>query len=128
MSILGLIERKSGVYMYGLFELQEGRLKLSYLGNTKQVKDFLKGLQAAKIRHNILSLTDARFSPDSPLYSLTEKQRRVLISAFKHGYFEIPRRLSFIKLSQLSGLGRSTVNEHLRKAESRLISVLLSEQ
>ncbi len=128
MSILGPIERKSGVYMYGLFGLQEGKLKLSYLGNKRQVKDFLKRLQAAKVRHSILSLTDARFSPDSPLYSLTEKQRRILIAAFKLGYFEIPRRLSFTKLSQLLGLGRTTVNEHLRKAEARLISVLLSEQ
>ena len=125
--VLGPMGRKSGVYMYGFFELQEGVLKAAYLGNTKQVKDFLKRLQASKIEHKILSLTDARFSPDSPLYSLTEKQRRILMSAFKLGYFEIPRKISFEELSRQLNLGTSTVNEHLRKAESRLISYLLSE-
>jgi hypothetical protein len=127
MDILGPIVKRSGIYTYGLFELQEGKLTVSYLGNARQVKDFLKSLQSAKINHKILSLTDARFSPDSPLYSLTEKQRRILISAFRLGYFEIPRKTSFEKLSGQLGLGRSTISEHLRKAETRLISTVLNE-
>jgi DNA-binding transcriptional ArsR family regulator len=128
MDDLGPIVGKSGVYMYGLFKLQEDKLTVSYLGNKKQVGDFLKSLLIAEINHKILSLTDARFSPDSPLYSLTEKQRRILISAFKLGYFEIPRKISFEKLSSQLDLGRSTISEHLRKAETRLISAVLNEQ
>jgi DNA-binding transcriptional ArsR family regulator len=128
MEVLRPVVRRSGVYMYGLFELQEGKIRVSYLGNKKQMEDFLKNLQSAKINHKILSLADARFPPDSPLYSLTEKQQRTLISAFRLGYFEIPRKISFEELSRQLGLGRSTVSEHLRKAETRLISALLNEQ
>jgi hypothetical protein len=117
----------SGVYMHGTFELYEGRLKAAYLGSAKQMRRFLRGLDEAQIKHKILSLDDARFSADSPLYDLTEKQRRVLISAFRFGYFEIPRRVNFAELSQSLDLSRTTVNEHLRKAESRIISRLLNE-
>ena len=117
----------SGVYMHGVFELYEGRLKAAYLGSAKQVRSFLRGLDKSRIKHKVLALGDARFSADSLLYALTEKQRRILVAAFRLGYFEIPRRVDFAELSKDLSLSRTTVNEHLRKAESRIISRLLNE-
>jgi predicted DNA binding protein len=118
-------DERPGVYMYGLFELRDGTLKAAYLGNSSQILHFLRQLVKSKIDHKILSLADARFSSNSPLGALTEKQRRVLLSAFKLGYFEIPRKIGFARMSRQMNLGRSTVNEHLRKAESHLISQIL---
>jgi hypothetical protein len=117
----------SGVHQQGLFELQEGKLRAAFIGSPRQVGRFLRRLEELRIGRNILSLDDARFSPDSPLYALTEKQRQVLIAAFRSGYFEIPRRANFEQLSRRLGMGRSTINEHLRKAEIRLVSRLLDE-
>jgi hypothetical protein len=117
----------SGVHLQGLFELQEGKLKAAFIGSPHQVGGFLKRLDELRVRRRVLSLDDARFSPDSPLYALTEKQRQILISAFRSGYFEIPRRTNFSQLSRQLGMGSSTINEHLRKAESRLVSRLLDE-
>jgi hypothetical protein len=118
----------SGIHMYGLFELKAEKLKAAYIGNVVQVRRFLRELDRSHIKYRIISLGDARFSADSPLYALTEKQRRILISAFGLGYYKIPRRISFVKLAQHLNLGSSTVNEHLRKAESRLISELLLDR
>jgi hypothetical protein len=123
---LAPVSASSGVYMHGLFELSDGRLKAAYLGTARQMRKFLRGLDEAHIKHKILSLEDARFSADSPLYALTEKQRRILVSAFQLGYFEIPRRVNFGELSQNLNLSRTTINEHLRKAESRLITRILN--
>ena len=117
----------SGVHLHGLFELQDGKLKAAFIGGPRQIGSFLKRLDEMKVRRKIMLLGDARFSPDSPLYALTEKQRQILMSAFRLGYFEIPRRTNLAKLSHQLNIGRSTINEHLRKAESRLVSQLLAE-
>ncbi len=42
----------------------------------------------------VVSLMDAKFSPSSPLQRLTEKQRDVLIKAYKLGYYDRPRKIS----------------------------------
>ncbi|HVH14165.1 MAG TPA: helix-turn-helix domain-containing protein, partial [Candidatus Angelobacter sp.] len=40
-----------------------------------------------------LSLTDAVFSLNSPLEGLTEKQKTVIIDAFKNGNYDFPRKI-----------------------------------
>jgi HTH DNA binding domain len=122
---LGPIMRSAGVHMFDLFELRDKKFRISFLGSATKVSDFLKRLEKSKIEHTLLSLTDARFSADSPLFALTEKQRQTLISAFRLGYFRVPRLITSEKLAKRLGISSSTVGEHLRKAEGRLISRLL---
>lgn len=84
-------------------------------------------MERAKVRYKILSLTDAKFSPESPLSKLTDKQRTILLSAYNLGYYEIPRRFDSEQLAKKLNLGRSTVAEHLRKAEQRLVTEAISQ-
>jgi predicted DNA binding protein len=79
------------------------------------------------IRYRVVLLTDANFSPISPLNQLTEKQREVLIAAHKMGYYDIPRRITSQELGKKLGLVDSTVVEHLRKAEQRLMTQILEQ-
>ena len=66
------------------FEFRDGRVKLAFLGSAKQMRKNLEYLERhAKGRFKVVSLTDARFAPDSPIARLTEKQRRVLITAYR---------------------------------------------
>ena len=52
---------------------------------------------------------------------LTKKQLNVLTSAVKAGYYQSPRRTSTERLAKAFGLSRTTLEEHLRKAESKVI-------
>lgn len=72
-------------------------------------------------------LADADFSPISPLNQLTEKQREVLITAYKLGYYDIPRRINSEQLAKKLNIGDSTLVEHLRKAERRLLVNIFTE-
>jgi len=116
-----------GVYLNGPFEIRNGNIKISFVGMSGQISKFLKKLARVKVRYKLLSLTDARFSQDSPLSKLTNKQRTILLSAYNMGYYEIPRKTDSEQLAKKLNLVRSTVAEHLRKAEQRIIKEVISQ-
>ncbi len=55
---------------------------------------------------------------------ITERQLRVLLRAIDAGYFAIPKRSSLDRLARAESVGESTLQEHLSKAESRLVEAL----
>jgi hypothetical protein len=110
------------------FEFRDGRAKVAFLGSAKQIRKHLEYLERhARGRYKVVSLTDARFSPDSPIARLTEKQRRVLITAYKSGYYDFPRRIGSEELARKLNLVKSTFVAHRRKAERRVLTEILSE-
>lgn len=55
---------------------------------------------------------------------LTEKQLDALLRAYGAGYFSIPRRTSSRALARELGISRSTFEEHVRKAEYKLLEYM----
>lgn len=55
---------------------------------------------------------------------LTEKQNKVFKSAIKHGYYDYPKKTDLKKLSKGLNISLSTFQEHLKKAESKIIPKL----
>lgn len=56
---------------------------------------------------------------------LTKKQRYAIEQALEHGYYEYPRKISVEELAEKLGQRRTTFQEHLRKAEGKIMNVLL---
>lgn len=114
-----------GGYLSTPFEVRNGKVKMAFLGEPKQLKNLLQIGEEMGLCFKVASLADAKFSPESPLNDLTEKQREVIVSAFEHGYYETPRRVSSQELARKLKLKSSTVVEHRRKAEQRLLSKII---
>jgi hypothetical protein len=125
-SVLSSIGIESG-YLFPPIEIGEGKVKISFLGSELQVKKFLETIDKLGIRYRIVMLGDADFSPISPLNQLTERQREVLIAAHRLGYYDVPRKITSEELAKKLNLVDSTVVEHLRKAEQRLITHILEQ-
>jgi len=125
-SILKAVGIESG-YLFPPLGIRDGKIRFSFLGNEMQIKDFMEKIDVLGIHYRVVLLADANFSPTSPLNGLTEKQRETLIAAYKHGYYDIPRKISSEELAKKLGLVDSTVVEHLRKAEKRLMAQLLEQ-
>jgi len=67
-----------------------------------------------------VSLTaDALFS------DLTEKQMDALLTAYSHGYYRLPRKSDIQTIASRKRVPRTTFQEHLKKAENKLVVSLV---
>lgn len=64
---------------------------------------------------------DVRVSLSSVTGELTPRQLEAVLLAVREGYYESPRRAEAAELAKRLGIGRSTFQEHVRKAERALL-------
>jgi predicted DNA binding protein len=63
-------------------------------------------------------------STNSLLGALTEKQVMALLSALNQGYYLVPKKVTADEIASRMGVPRTTFEEHLRKAESKVLHAL----
>lgn len=64
----------------------------------------------------------------STLFSvLTEKQVGALLTAYKNGYYRLPRKTDVKTIAAKQNVARTTFQEHLRKAECKVISTMIPQ-
>jgi len=56
---------------------------------------------------------------------LTDKQKDALLDAHRYGYYNSPRKVGTEDVARAAGVSRSTYEEHLRKAENRVMDALI---
>ncbi|HYA70419.1 MAG TPA: helix-turn-helix domain-containing protein [Thermoplasmata archaeon] len=56
---------------------------------------------------------------------LTQKQSNALLTAFRFGYYTSPRSITTEEIATSVGVSRTTFEEHLRKAENRVVTALI---
>jgi len=69
-----------------------------------------------QIPHSMLAPVDQLFE------DVTERQLAALRLALESGYYEQPRKTSLRELADQTAVARSTYEEHLRKAENKLLT------
>ena len=107
--------------------LDVDRMKVELVGKEKEIKDFLQ--YANKWSNNsfkILGLTSIDTKGESLLSKLTHRQKQMLLTAYALGYYDVPRRISSDDLSRHLNVDKSTIVEHLRKAERKLIASIIA--
>jgi hypothetical protein len=114
-----------GGYFLSPLEIVDGKIRMTFVGKPRQLKALLKTCEEIDLHYKVISLSEATFSPPAPLSSLTKKQRDILVTSFREGYYDIPRRMESRELATKLGLKSSAFIEHRRKAERRLISSIL---
>lgn len=56
--------------------------------------------------------------------NLSARQQEVLLAAWQEGYYEIPREVTTAELAEMFDLDRRTVEDHIRRAEQKLVDAL----
>jgi len=77
---------------------------------------------------NVVSMTFKKgiYPREDILSVLTDRQKALLITAHRYGYYEYPRRINSIRLSEKVDISKPTLVQHLRKAEGRLMAEILA--
>jgi HTH DNA binding domain len=116
------------VYLNFPFEVRGGNRRVTLVGATAELKKFFHWLQENGVRFEVISNSDSGSSPNSILNSLSEQQRKALLSAYTSGYYKVPRKVNLDVLARRQNINKSTFAEHLAKAENHLISRVLADE
>jgi predicted DNA binding protein len=103
------------------------RVILSFIGAEENLRRFvgmLKDSQIGKITN--MTFKRAVYQKKDVLSVLTDKQREVMVAAYKHGYYDLPKRISSERLSERVSISKPTLLEHLRKAEKRIFAEIMA--
>jgi DNA-binding CsgD family transcriptional regulator len=107
--------------------LDVDRMKVEMIGKEDEIKKLVH--YANKWGDNsfkILGLTSIDAKGESLLSKLTSRQRQILLTGYALGYYDVPRRISSDDLSRHLNVDKSTIVEHLRKAERKLIGNIIA--
>jgi DNA-binding CsgD family transcriptional regulator len=107
--------------------LDVDRMKVEMIGKEDEIKKMVH--YANKWGDNsfkILGLTSIDAKGESLLSKLTSRQRQILLTGYALGYYDVPRRISSDDLSRHLNVDKSTIVEHLRKAERKLIGSIIA--
>jgi hypothetical protein len=108
--------------------LDVDRMKVELVGKEEEISKFIQ--YTAKWSNNsfkVLGLTSIDTKGESLLSKLTSRQRQILLTGYALGYYDVPRKISSDDLSRHLNVDKSTVVEHLRKAERKLIGSIIAE-
>ena len=107
------------------FFFSKDKIILTVITDSTYLRKILKVLKPLGIIRNI-SFHKPTFSEYNILSCLTDRQKEIIIAAQKNGYYEVPREITAEELSKKLGISKATTVEHLRKAENRIISHIIS--
>lgn len=99
-------------------------LNVTILGSHEALGERVREYEAAGATVLLRAMSDYE-GPDDPLDATTPRQREVLETAFKLGYFDVPREATTEAVGDALDLDPSTVREHLQRAQRNLLSELL---
>ena len=81
---------------------------------------------AVRSKRSVNSVTGAAplLDPSGLLPDFTARQREVLQVAIEQGYYELPREVTTAEVAERVGVERRTAEDHLRRAERKLVEAL----
>jgi len=107
-------------YRIIVFRHEELRQLMQRLEDKGFVFDIVRKVPFDGFIASSLTLTaDALFS------DLTDKQPDALLTAYSHGYYRLPRKTDVQTIASKKRVPRTTFQEHLKKAENKLVMSLV---
>jgi DNA-binding CsgD family transcriptional regulator len=123
---LMMIAREYGLMIDTPLEFTgQGGLRTTVIGTHDVLQQAIDDVPDA-VNITVQEVGEYQPDPGDLLSTLTDRQLEVFRTAVELGYYEIPRSATHEEIATELDCAPSTVDEHLRKAESRVLSALVS--
>jgi hypothetical protein len=106
---------------------QNDCLTFSMVGDAEDFHTFVADAEEKQWQLEVLSVCDYNPNIDGIFDVLTPQQKRILLESYRRGFFDHPRRCNAGELAETMGIHKTTLLEHIHKAEKRLIGHLLEQ-
>jgi len=106
---------------------QDDCLTFSMVGDPEDFHTFVSDAAEKGWKLEILSVTDYDPHVRGIFDILTPRQKTILLESYRMGYFDHPRRINAGELAEKMGMHKTTLLEHIHKAEKRLIGHILAQ-
>jgi len=103
------------------------RVVISFIGLQKNLMAFVEMMRGGDVGKIVnMTFKRAAYQRRDVLSVLTDRQREVLLAAYRFGYYDLPKGITSERLSQRLALSKPTMLEHLRKAERRILEAVVA--
>jgi hypothetical protein len=119
--------RKYGSRMEHPIIFENDCLTFSMVGEPEDLHSFVTDAAKNGWGLEVLSVYDYNPHINGIFDVLTPKQKTILLESYRSGFFDHPRRINAEALAEKMGMHKTTLLEHIHKAEKRLIGHILEQ-
>ncbi len=101
------------------------KCQFSMIGSSEELFNIITAARENGWGFEVLSVQKYDPHVSSVFSALTGKQKEILLQAYNNGYFDNPRKVNAGELAKKIGMHKTTLLEHLHKAEKRLIGHII---
>ncbi|MDY6779835.1 MAG: helix-turn-helix domain-containing protein [Halobacteria archaeon] len=122
-NLLSVADRYGLVYETPLKFTNDGSLEMVVMGKNEVIQEALPEFIEATEGIDVVlkKVGEYRYGDGAAYRGLTEREAEILNTAVEMGYYETPRQATHSDIAEEVGCTASTVGEHLRKTESKII-------
>ncbi len=102
-------------------------LTFNMVGTPEDFQTFVSDAAEKGWGLEILSVCDYNPHVNGIFDVLTPKQKEILMESYRRGFFDHPRKINAGELAEKMGMHKTTLLEHIHKAEKRLIGHILEQ-
>jgi predicted DNA binding protein len=115
------IPRRYGIVVDTPLEFtRDGGIRLTLVGEEADIRNTIVAIPEA-VTHTVERTGSYRPGTERLFAELTDRQQEILLTALEMGYYEQPRRATYEEIAEQLGCTKTTVGEHLRKAEEKVL-------
>ena len=117
----------SNIYVYPPYGIDsKNGLEFRIFGISSSIRSFLEFVRTV-MPPDAISVQTIKNGAEKSYDFLTDKQREVLELAVRRGYYEDGSEVTLKQLADEMGIARSTIGEHLKRAESEVVKKAVND-
>ena len=117
----------SNIYVYPPYGIDSKTgLEFRIFGISSSIRSFLDFVRSV-MPPDTISVQTIKNGSGKDYDFLTEKQREVLELAVRRGYYEDGSEITLKQLADELGIARSTIGEHLKRAETEVVKKVVND-